>query len=416
MNMSLTQQVLSLKLASNEVILMDPHEITTDVVQGNILSFSSLKRLLGIWFEQSWESQLGYVAMEPHMYALNLRSEECSQKEIVFLKLLGFIPWPAFPKDIVSLFTVPFSNHHQLSQAICFLNSSITSCGTSSCLQGALWSSRATAGQQAATCGLWGLRFLRCFRGWPYIPLVSEDILKPHSQTEICTLEAKTGGKEISAAHEKNCAWSCTCHGGLLAYLLVNSKPSLQAEHYLSWNCSQITHWQSHDLISFVLGGLNHTQTTLLAQMADGMLFFQWLVSWYWMMLLLLNLSDFTSHSLTKSQLLARPSCQEQIKAGFFGIWSPDALRKCSSRHQVLAGRRTIWLSGKSMSTHWKHDRNHINTYKRRSLCERNCSDSGLYYFLNLSLLFAMAMASMPEDEGWTGEHFRYCFHRSDFL
>lgn len=129
-------------------------------------------------------------------------------KEIVFLKLLGFIPWPAFPKDIVNLFTVPFSNHHQLSQAICFLSSSITSCGTNSCLRGALWSSRATAGQHIATWGLSGLGFLRCFRRWPYIPLVSKDILKPHSQAEICILEARAGGKDITAAQEENCAYN----------------------------------------------------------------------------------------------------------------------------------------------------------------------------------------------------------------
>lgn len=46
------------------------------------------------------------------------------------------------------------------------------------------------AGQHIATHGLSGLGFLRCCRGWLYVSLVSEDIPKPYSQTEICTLEA----------------------------------------------------------------------------------------------------------------------------------------------------------------------------------------------------------------------------------
>lgn len=39
----------------------------------------------------------------------------------------------------------------------------------------------------------------------------------------------------------------------------------------------------------------------------------------------LLNLSDFAPYSSIKSQLLARPGCQEWMKAAFLGIWSPDA-------------------------------------------------------------------------------------------
>lgn len=43
------------------------------------------------------------------------------------------------------------------------------------------------------------------------------------------------------------------------------------------------------------------------------------------MMPSLLSLSHFNAYSSTKSQSLARPGCQEQMKAGFLSVWSPDA-------------------------------------------------------------------------------------------
>lgn len=69
---------------------MKLHEITADVGQGDILPFSSLNRAGG--------SHLGYLAMKPHVYALNIRSYESSQNKIVFLKVVGLYPLTSISK------------------------------------------------------------------------------------------------------------------------------------------------------------------------------------------------------------------------------------------------------------------------------------------------------------------------------
>lgn len=110
--------------------------------------------------------------------------------KLFFLSCWAIVPGQHYQRMLCH-FTVPFDNHHWLSQAICLVSSSITSCGANfSRLRGALWSSAAMAGRRIATHGLLGLGFLTYCRGWLYVSLVSEDIVKPYSQTEICTLEA----------------------------------------------------------------------------------------------------------------------------------------------------------------------------------------------------------------------------------
>lgn len=145
---------------------------------------------------------------------------------------------------------------------------------------------------------------------------------------------------------------TATHPGGLLACLLVNSLPSLCAERYLSWNHKSVARSLTDKVVT-------RFHAKLTKPYSGGVPFLWWLVSWRWVMPSFLNLSDFTPNSSTKSQLLSRPSCQERIKAGFLGIWSPDALRRCGSGRQLLAGSRTTWLLGRSVAARWKHDQKH---------------------------------------------------------